>query len=241
MDSLFNLWQHLAPSPLLGIGMTLLVYISADWFYRKCNQSPLANPVMMSIASLSFILWVTETDYSTYFEGAKFIHFLLGPATVALAVPLYKNLHHVRAAWLPILVTITFGSFFAIISGVGIAALLGGSEKILISLAPKSVTTPIAMNLSQMMGGVPSLTAVFVILSGVTGAVFGGHMLNLVRVKDLKARGFAVGIASHGIGTAHKLNVHEKSGAFSSLAMGLNALVTVLILPLLYGLYKYFT
>jgi len=234
MDKLSSLWAHLAQTPLLGICLTLACFVLGDWLYKKCKQHPLANPVLISIILVSSALWITRTDYLTYFAGAKYIHFLLGPATVALAVPLYKNIHHVKAALLPIMVTISLGCVFAIFSGVGVAALLGASEETLLSLAPKSVTAPVAMGLAEIIGGTPSLTAVLVILSGVVGAVFGGLILNLVGVKDKKARGLAVGIASHGIGTARKLSLNETSGAFSGLGMGLNALATAIILPLLY-------
>ena len=218
MTLLTDLWAHLAQTPLLGIFVTLGCFCAGNWVYQKTNQHPLANPVLFSIITITFILWITKTDYLTYFDGAKYIHFLLGPATVALAVPLYKNLHHVKAALFPILVTVILGGLFAIASGVGVAYLLGGSAETLLSLAPKSVTAPVAMGLSDIIGGTPSL---------------GGAVLSLVGVKDKKARGIAVGIASHGIGTARKLNVHETAGAFAGLGMGLNALATALLLPLL--------
>lgn len=233
MNTLADLWVHLSQTPLLGIFITLGCFCAGNWIYQKTNQHPLANPVLFSIVTITFILWVTKTDYHTYFDGAKYIHFLLGPATVALAVPLYKNLHHVKAALLPILATVILGGLFAIASGVGVAYLLGGSAETLLSLAPKSVTAPVAMGLSDIIGGTPSLTAVLVILSGVTGAVLGGAVLSLVGVTDKKARGLAVGIASHGIGTARKLNVNETAGAFAGLGMGLNALATAILLPLL--------
>ena len=234
MDKIIGLWDHLAQSPLLGICLTLAVFVLCDWVHAKCKKHPLTNPVLFSIILVSLVLWLTRTDYLVYFEGAKYIHFLLGPATVALAVPLYKNFHLIKAAFLPIMITLLFGCIFAIGSGVGIAMLLGGSELTLVSLAPKSVTAPVAMGLAEIIGGTPSLTAVLVILSGVTGAVLGGIALNLVGVKNQKARGLSVGIASHGIGTARELSVNETSGAFAGLGMGLNALATAILLPLLF-------
>jgi len=237
MDKLHLLWDHLAQTPLLGICLTLACFTLGDWLYKKGKQSPLLNPVLISIILVSSVLMLTKTDYQAYFDGAKYIHFLLGPATVALAVPLYKNIHHVKAALLPVIITVLTGSLFAIFSGVGIAAFLGGSRETLLSLAPKSVTAPVAMGLSQIIGGTPSLTAVLVILCGIIGAVFGGLVLNIAGIKNQKARGLAVGIASHGIGTARKLNVNETTGAFAGLGMGLNALVTALILPILYFLF----
>lgn len=238
MNNLSDLWHHLAQTPLLGICLTLACFAFADWFYRKCNQSPLANPVLITIILVSGTLWVSGTTYEDYFDGAKYIHFLLGPATVALAVPLYKNIHHIKAALLPIILTIVIGGIFAIFSGIGTAYLLGASETTLLSLAPKSVTAPVAMGLAEIIGGTPYLTAVLVILSGVVGAVFGGMALSLVGVKDKRARGLAIGIASHGIGTARKMSIDPTAGAFSGLGMGLNALATALILPLLVLLFR---
>ncbi len=241
MNETDTVWAYLSQLPILGLSLTLACFALSEWIYRKCNRSPLANPVLLSIILVSLGLWLLETNYEDYFEGAKYIHFLLGPATVALAVPLYKNLHHIRDSLLPIFVTILLGGSFAIISGVGVAYLLGASETTLLSLAPKSVTAPVAMGLSEIIGGTPSLTAVLVILSGVVGAVLGGPVLTLFRVKSKRARGLAIGIASHGIGTARKLSIDETAGAFSGLAMGLNALATAILLPLFYALYKFLT
>lgn len=237
MDKFNGLLTHLTQTPLFGICLTLACFVVGDWIYKKCKQSPLANPVLISIVLVAGTLHFSKIDYAAYFDGAKYIHFLLGPATVALAVPLYKNLHHIKAALLPIIVTVLTGSIFAIISGVGIAALLGGSRETLLSLAPKSVTAPVAMGLSEIIGGTPSLTAVLVILCGIIGAIFGGMVLNLAGIKNKRARGLAVGMASHGIGTARKLSLHETTGAFAGLGMGLNALATAVILPLLYLLF----
>lgn len=182
------------------------------------------------------LLLASDTPYSRYFEGAQFVHFMLGPATVALAVPLYRQFHHVRRSAIAIGVALLCGSLTAVISAVGIAWLLGASRETLLSLAPKSVTTPVAMGIAEQIGGLPSLTAVLVILSGITGAVLGTYTLNLVRVKDWRARGIAMGVASHGIGTARAFTVNEVAGAFSSLAMGLNALATAVLVPLLMAL-----
>lgn len=237
IDTLSNLWSHLSATPLLGLCLTLGLYVASDALYQRFNQNPLINPVLISICGVCLTLWLTNTSYETYFDGAKFIHFLLGPATVALAVPLYKNLHLIKAAWLALTISVILGSLFAILSGVGIAWALGASEKTLLSLAPKSVTTPVAMGIAEIIGGIPSLSAVLVILCGITGAVLGGGVLTICRVKDRKARGLAVGMASHGIGTARKISLNETSGAFAGLGMGLNALATAIILSVAYSLW----
>jgi predicted murein hydrolase (TIGR00659 family) len=180
------------------------------------------------------VLVATQTGYESYFDGAQFVHFLLGPATVALAIPLYRQFEKVRQSALAIVTSIIVGSLTASLSAVVIARLLGGSRDSLISLAPKSVTAPVAMGIAERLGGLPSLTAVLVILTGILGAMMGTFILNALGIKDWAARGLAMGTASHGIGTARALQVNEIAGAFSGLAMGLNALATALMLPLLW-------
>jgi predicted murein hydrolase (TIGR00659 family) len=230
--ALREIWVYLSTSPLLGLTVTLVAYQAGFWLYRKAKLNPLVNPVLIAIVALVALLSLTGTSYATYFEGAQFVHFLLGPATVALAVPLYRNFQAVRRSALPLTVALLAGSVTAAGSAVAIAWLLGASRETLLSLAPKSVTTPVAMGVAEQIGGLPSLTAVLVILTGITGAVLATGTLNLLRVKDWRARGFAIGVAAHGIGTARAFQVNDVAGAFASLAMGLNALATAVLLPL---------
>ncbi len=229
----YEVWVYLAQQPLLGLTLTLVAYQAGLWVFNKVGMSPLANPVLLAVIVLVALLWVTETPYQTYFEGAQFVHFLLGPATVALAVPLYNNLRQVRRAALPLGAALVVGSLTAASSAVGIAWLLGATESTLASLAPKSVTTPVAMGIAEQLGGLPSLTAVLVILTGIIGAVFATWTLNALKIDDWRARGFATGVAAHGIGTARAFQLNDVAGAFASLAMGLNAIATALLLPLL--------
>ncbi len=229
----YEIWVYLAESPLLGLTVTLAAYAAASRVYRRLKLYPLANPVLLAVLALVALLVITDTPYQAYFEGAQFVHFLLGPAIVALAVPLYNQFHHVRRSSLAIGVAIVAGSATAALSAIGIAWALGASKETLLSLAPKSVTAPIAMGIAEKIGGVPSLTAVLVILTGITGGVFATWTLNLIRVRDWRCRGLAVGVAAHGIGTARALQLSEVAGAFSSLAMGLNGLATAVLLPLL--------
>ena len=231
--ALADIWVYLAAEPLLWLTATLAAYSLADWISARLNRHPLANPVVIAAGLLICLLVATDTGFATYFEGAQFVHFLLGPAIVALAVPLKRNLAKVRKSLVPIVAALVAGSATAVFSAVGIAWLLGASRETLLSIAPKSVTTPVAMGIAEQIGGLPSLTAVMVILSGITGAVLGTFTLNLVRVRDWRARGIAMGVASHGIGTARAFNVNELAGAFSSLAMGLNALATAILVPAL--------
>ncbi|EEE46151.1 LrgB family protein [Roseibium alexandrii] len=232
-----EIWVYLSASPLLALTLTLVAYQVGFWIYRRAGFNPLLNPVLIAVVLLVSLLLVTDTQYSVYFEGAQFVHFMLGPATVALALPLYRQLERVRRSSIAILASLLAGSLTAAISAVGIAALFGASKETLVSLAPKSVTAPVAMGISEQLGGLPSLTAVLVILTGITGAALGPLLLNLMGVKDMAARGLAIGTASHGIGTARALQVSELAGAFSGLAMGLNALATATLLPLVWKLF----
>ena len=229
---LTEIWVYLAASPLFGLTLTLLAYQGAFWLYRRTGSHPLANPVMLAVAMLVSVLWLTGTPYRSYFDGAQFVHFLLGPATVALAIPLHAQFRRLRAMALPLLVALVAGSLTAALSAVAVGYWLGASKAVLLSLAPKSVTTPIAMGIAERIGGLPSLTAVLVIITGILGAVGARYVYQALRIEDQATRGFALGIASHGIGTARAFQESEQAGAFAALAMGLNGLVTAALLPL---------
>ena len=236
MNSIGDIWVYLAASPLLWLGMTLAVYLAGQWLFQRSGGRALFNPVALAITLLVLLLLLTGTPYTTYFSGAQFIHFLLGPATVALAVPLYLHWERVRRLFLPIIAGLLAGSLTAIVSAMGIAWLLGGSPKTLLSLAPKSVTTPVAMGIAEKIGGLPSLTAVMVIVTGVIGAVAAPALLKGLRIQDDAVKGFAIGVAAHGIGTARAFQISTLAGAFAGLAIGLNALLTVLLAPLIASL-----
>lgn len=230
---LAEIWVYLSASPLLGLTITLLAYQGAYRLYKRADFHPLANPVLIAVVALVLLLYLTGTAYQTYFDGAQFVHFLLGPATVALAIPLYAQLPRLRAMAGPLLAALLAGSATAMLSAVLIGKLFGASQATLLSLAPKSVTTPIAMGIAERIGGLPSLTAVLVITTGILGAVSARFIYQALGITDHAVRGFAIGVASHGIGTARAFQVSEQAGAFSGLAMGLNALMTALLVPLL--------
>jgi predicted murein hydrolase (TIGR00659 family) len=230
---LTEIWVYLAETPLLWLTLTVVAYVGADALHRRLGRRAAANPVLVSVAALVAVLVASGSRYDAYFEGAQFVHFLLGPATVALAVPLHAELGRARARALPFGVALVAGSATALFSAVGVAALLGASRPTLMSLAPKSVTAAVAMGIAEELGGSPSLTAPLVVLTGILGAVTGPSLLRLVRVRDEAATGFAMGVASHGLGTARAFELGERAGAFSGLAMGLNALVSALLLPAL--------
>ncbi len=228
-----QIWVYLSASPLLGLTVTLLAYQGAFWIYQRSGAHPLANPVLIAVFVLVLFLTLTATSYETYFAGAQFVHFLLGPATVALAIPLYSQFRRVRAMLLPVLAGLLAGSLTAIASAVLVARLFDASPSTQLSLAPKSVTTPIAMGIAERIGGIPSLTAVLVIVTGILGAVGARYVFDAMRVRDPAIRGFAIGVASHGIGTARAFQVNEQSGAFAALAMGLNGALTALLVPVM--------
>lgn len=231
-----DIWVYLSTSPLMHLTLTLCAYAFGNYLFRKSGRKAIFNPVLIAVIIIVLILTLTHTNYETYFEGAQFVHFLLGPATVALAIPLYRQFDRVRKSWAAILVSLLAGSLTAALSAILIGWLFGANAGILASIAPKSATAPIAMGISEKIGGLPSLTAALVILTGVLGAVVGPWILDLTGIKRSSARGFAIGLASHGIGTARALQINELAGAFSALAMGLNGLATSLLVPLLFAL-----
>jgi predicted murein hydrolase (TIGR00659 family) len=231
-DNPFSLWVYLSQSPLLWLTLTVLTYTFADAFSRATKRHPLANPVLHSVWIIGAFLLLTGTSYTTYFAGAQFVHFLLGPATVALAIPLYENRKTVAAAILPMLVALVVGSVSAIVSVVVLAEVAGLPRAVILSIAPKSVTAGVAMGISDTLHADPSLTAVAVILTGIMGAIIVTPLMNRVGITDFRARGFAAGLAAHGIGTARAFQVDPVAGVFSGIALGLNALVTSLLVPL---------
>jgi predicted murein hydrolase (TIGR00659 family) len=228
----FSLWVYLSQSPLLWLTVTLLVYAAVDAVSLATHRHPLANPVLHSIWIIGAFLLLTRTSYTTYFEGAQFVHFLLGPATVALAVPLYENRKLVIASILPMLIALVIGSATAIVSVVLLAQAAGLPHAVVMSLAPKSVTAGVAMGISEQLGADPSLTAVAVVLTGIMGAIIVTPLMNRAGITDFRARGFAAGIAAHGIGTARAFQVDAVAGVFAGIAMSLNALVTSFLVPL---------
>lgn len=232
-SDLQSIWIYLEASPLLGLTATLLAYQAAHWIWRKGHMTPLLNPVLISITLIAGFLMLTGIEYRTYFDGAQFVHFLLGPATVALAIPLYRQIRLLLRSVTAVVVGLIAGAATAATSAMGLAWALGASERTIRSLAPKSATSPIAMAVSEGIGGLPSLTAVLAILTGIIGSIIAVWVLDAVRVRNEAARGLAMGTAAHGIGTARAIQLGEVTGAFSGLAMGLTALVTTIVVPLL--------
>ena len=234
-------WVYLSTSPLTALTITLVAYLLGDWIYQRSGKIPVLNPVLIAVVLITIGLAVTDIDYWTYFEGAQFVHFLLGPATVALAIPVAKLLKTMRGGFGPLVIALVAGSSTAALSAVLIAEILQASEQTVLSLAPKSVTTPIAMGIAERIGGLPSLTAVCVIMTGIIGAMIGPYVLDVTRIKSWHARGFAMGLAAHGIGTARAIQINKDAGAFASLAVGLNGLATATLIPIFFYLWQWLT
>lgn len=235
MSEGFSLWVYLAERPLLWLTLTLVVYACADSVSERVGRHPLANPVLIAALIIGGVLMATGVPYARYFEGAQFVHFLLGPATVALALPLYQNRAAVRRALLPMAVALVAGSVVTVVTAVLILKGFGVSPAVVASMAPKAVTAAIAMAVADTIGGDPALTAVLVILTGIFGAMAGAPLLRGLGLGDEGAAGLAVGLAAHGIGTARALQISPAMGAFAAVAMAINAVLTALLVPPLFA------
>lgn len=229
--NLHTMWASLGVSPLLWLMATLLAYGIASKLHAWARFHPLLHPVAISVAILMALLTVTGTSYQSYFGSTQFIHFLLGPATVALAIPLYQQIQHIKDNWLALVAAAAMGSAVSVGTAMGIAWMLGASHETMFSMAAKSVTMPIAMGISEKIGGLPSLTSAFVMLTGILGATAAQVILRRMHINDESTCGFALGVAAHGIGTARAFQVSQRMGAFAGLAMGLSGVLTALILP----------
>jgi predicted murein hydrolase (TIGR00659 family) len=229
---LLGIWVYLSAAPLFWLTVTILAYLVADRVALASGRHPAVNPVLIAVALVSALLAATGTPYATYFGGAQFVHFLLGPAIVSLAIPLLRNARAIRENFLPMLAALVVGGLVAMVSAIGLALAFGLSGDMAATLAPKSVTAAVAMGIAEQIGGDPSLAAALVIVTGVIGAIMVTPLMNAIGIRDYAARGFAVGLAAHGIGTARAIHVNDVAGAFAGIAMALNALVTALIAPI---------
>ncbi|NBV93213.1 MAG: LrgB family protein [Proteobacteria bacterium] len=222
-DKLYSIWVYLQAEPLFWLTLTIGSYLVGDYFYKKSKLFPLVNPVAISILIVSLILINLNISYERYFDGAKFIHFMLGPATVALAIPIYKQFRVIQKGALSISVSLVIGSLFAIISTFILCEIFKIDDQVLFSMLPRSATAPIAMGISDLIGG-----------------SFGTFALDFLKLKDMSARGFGLGLASHGLGTARAMSRNETAGVFAALALGLNGIATSILVPLLFKLLNLF-
>jgi len=236
MAEFVQLWVYLSSTPLFGLTATLIVYVTAQAFYGRTGQAAWANPVLWSVLTLAVGLAVTGIAYPTYFSGAQFIHFLLGPAVVALAWPLWQRRAALRAHWGKFALAALVGGATAAGSATALAWAFNLPHDVLLSLAPKSVTAPVAMGVAEKIGGIPALAAVFAVVTGMVGALSGKYLFDALGIgKDhtgWMARGFALGTASHGIGAARALQVNADAGAWAALALGLQVVLASVLIPL---------
>lgn len=227
-----SVWSPLEPTPLLWLVITLTAYLIGCGGQRVCQGSPLVNPVLIAIVIVAALLIGTGTPYATYFAGAQFIHFLLGPATVALAVPLARNLAHVRRNLHGIGLALLAGALTSTTSGIACVWLFGGTRSIAMSMAPKAATTPIAMAVAQDIGGIPSLTAGMAIAGGIVAAAVGRFILQRLQIEDWRAHGLAAGVAGSGVAAAQIAHRNGLAAAFAAVGIALNGLLTPLLIPL---------
>lgn len=236
MESLFlDAFGHLEENPAFWLCLTLSFYVLGQFVFKAAKFNPFLSPIIIAVACLITLLVVTGIPYDTYFAGANFIHFLLGPATVALAVPIYEQRSKLAKLWLPLLTGLFAGCTAAMVSVILIGGALGVSSSTLMSLVPKSVTTPIAMGISESIGGLPDLTAALVVLTGMLGSIIGRPLFRLLRLRSEPVCGCALGLAAHGMGTGAAFQISNRTGAFAGLAMGVSGIISAFLAPLLAG------
>lgn len=236
MQSFVSLWVYLSTTPLFGLSATLVTYVLAQAAYMRLGQPPWANPVLWTVLALASVLLATDVPYPSYFSGAQFIHFLLGPAVVALGWPLWQRRAALRQRFATILIAALLGGTACAGSSVLIGWALGLPQEVLLSLVTKSVTAPVAMGIAEKIGGIPALAAVFAVLTGLVGALSGKYIFDACGIatspSGWQIRGFALGTASHGLGAARAMQVHPEAGAYAGLALGLQVVLAALLVPL---------
>ena len=241
MPKFVELWVYLSATPLFGLTATLAVYVLAQALYARLGHPPWANPVLWTVVCLASALLLTGVPYPTYFAGAQFIHFLLGPAVVALAWPLWQRRAELRQRWGRLLIAALAGGAAASGSALSLAWGLGLPHDVMLSLVPKSVTAPVAMGIAEKIGGILALAAVFAVITGLVGALAGKYLFDALRIPTTSsgwaARGFALGTAAHGIGAARALQVNADAGAYAGLALGMQVVLASLLIPLVFKLF----
>jgi putative effector of murein hydrolase len=226
-----EIWVYLSGTPLLALILTLTAYQIGVMIYERTRLNPLANPVLIAVTLIAATITALDMPYATYFEGAQFVHFLLGTATVSLAVPIYKGLASLRGRLVPLMAALVGGGATSIVTAVVIARLLGADETVVGGMYAKSLTAPIAMGVAERIGASPTLTAVFTVTTGILGAALGRFVLDALRCREWWQRGYAIGVASHGIGTSRAFSVNAEAGAYAGLAMGLHGVIGAVAIP----------
>ncbi len=226
-----EIWVYLSGSPLLALVLTLSAYLVGLTLYERSQRNPLANPVLIAVVVVTFSISVLDMSYTKYFEGAQFVHFLLGTATVSLAIPIYKGFTSLKGRMGMLLLSLVVGGITSVFTAVGVARWLGVDESLVRGLMAKSVTAPIAMGIAERVQASPTLTAIFAVSTGILGAILGRYVLDVLRVTQWWQRGFALGVAAHGIGTSRAFSVHPQAGAYASIGMGLHGIVGAVVIP----------
>lgn len=218
---------------LFPLCLTLAAYAGGTWVYRRSGQSPFAHPLIVAVVLVILALRMLGMSYQTYFHGVQFLHWMLGPTIVALAIPLYGELKQLRARWRSTVLALVVGSVVATGSAMVVAHAMGGSQALVLALSTKSVTTALATVLAHQVGANAAVAATIVLVTGLLGAVVGPWLFARLLPRDDAALGVALGTCAHAIGTSRALQIGESCGAFAALSMGLNGLLTALLLPTL--------
>lgn len=238
LPDIHDIWVYLSGSPLLALILTLAAYHFGVLIYERTRLNPLANPVLIAVTLIAITITLIDMPYDRYFEGAQFVHFLLGTATVSLAVPIYKGLASLRGRMLPLGAALLGGGVTSVVTAVGIARLLGANETVVVGMYAKSLTAPIAMGVAERIGASPTVTAVFTVTTGILGAALARYVLDAVRCREWWQRGYAIGVASHGIGTSRAFSVHPEAGTYAGLAMGLHGILGAIAIPWILSLLR---
>lgn len=231
-----DFWIEIQISPVLWLSLTLIIFLFASWLNNKAGKTPFLHPVLVSLTIIILLLQFSEVEYSTYMIGGQYIHFLLGPAVVALAVPLYDNLGTVKKMFIPLVLGSFSGAVIAAVSVILMGIWFGLSEQVLLSLAPKSVTSPIAIAVAEKLGGFPSLAAGLVLITGAMGCLIAPVVYKVLGITDPSVKGFVLGVGAHAMGTAFAFEYGMIAGAFGGLAMGMTGAITAFILPVITAL-----
>jgi predicted murein hydrolase (TIGR00659 family) len=230
--------SYIHSTPLTWLIATLAAFKLGIIIYEKFNKHTLLQPIIIAYVIILSLIVFTNTSFEEYFKSVEIIHFFLGPATVALALPLYKNLKYVKSLFIPIVLTLFIAGVFSIVIAISLLYIFGAELPTILSMTTKSITAPIAIITSEQIGAIPSLAVGFVLITGIIGALFGTIVFKIFKVKNDTSKGFALGLVSHGIGTARAIEISEKAGAFSALAMGLSGIFTAIFLPMIISFFK---
>jgi predicted murein hydrolase (TIGR00659 family) len=235
-NAIIEIWVYLSGSPLLALFITLVAYQIGLLAYQKSKSNPLVNPVAIAVIIVATFIQLIEMPYEKYFQGAQFIHFLLGSATVALAIPIYRGIGSLKNRATILLTSLLSGGAISMMSGVGIAKSLGADQAIVSAFYTKSVTAPIAMGIAERISISPTLTAIFAVTTGILGAILAPYILDILRIRSWWQRGFAIGVGAHGIGTSRAFSINTEAGTYASLAMGLHGIIGSIAIPIVYKL-----